>query len=50
MKPRRAALEAKIEKTSTANMIFPLVLWETGRKGIYTQKNTSMVNDRNLIH
>ena len=48
MKARSAVLGARIENTSIATMIFPLVLWKRGRKVSLTQKNTSILNDRYL--
>lgn len=42
------ALEAKMEKTSTATMNFPLVLLYTGRNAIQTLQNTSILKVKNL--
>lgn len=48
MHPSNTALEAKMEKISTATMTFPLVLLYTRRKVIQTPQNTNMLNVRNL--
>lgn len=48
MHPSNTALEAKMEKISTATMTFPLVLLYTRRKVIQIPQNTNMLNVRNL--
>lgn len=48
MQPSNPALEAKMEKISTASMTLPLVLWWMGRKVTQTLQNTSMLDVKNL--
>lgn len=48
MKPSYPALEAKMEKVSTATTTLPLVLWWTGRKVTQTLQNSSVLDVRHL--
>lgn len=48
MHPSIPALDAKMEKISTATMNLPLVLWYTGRKVTQTLQNTIMLKVKNL--
>ena len=49
MQPSKLALELKMEKTSTATIDLPLVLWYVGRKETQTLQNTSMLKVMNLV-
>ena len=44
MHPSNPALEAKMQKTSTTTVTFPMELLYTGRNVIQTLQNTSMLD------
>lgn len=48
MQPSKPALEAKMEKISTATIYFPLVLRYVGTKDSQTLQKTSMLKVMNL--
>ena len=49
MPPRSPAVEARMEKISTATVNFPRALWYRGRKAVQTLQKSSMLKVRNLV-
>ena len=49
MSPRRPAVEARMEKISTATMDLPRALWYRNRYAVQILQKSSMLKARNLV-